>query len=78
MNVFVFICFGVEYLNIFFSVLFGFRKCNKINYIADPIRIPGISVTSTPGTSFFTFLKHKPHKPMQASDPPMFLYGTEI
>ncbi len=47
MKVFVFICIGVEYLGTFCSVLFGFRKCNKINYIAHPLRIPGISVTST-------------------------------
>ncbi len=34
MNVFVFICIRVEYLGIFCSVLFGFKKFNKINYIA--------------------------------------------
>ncbi len=34
-----------------FSVLFGLRKCNKIN----PLRIPGISVISNPGTQFFNF-----------------------
>ncbi len=54
-NIFVFICTGVEYLGTFCSVLFGFRKCNKINYIAHPLRIPGISVTSTTGTSFYYF-----------------------
>ncbi len=41
---------GVEYLGTFCSVLFGFRKFNKINDIAHLLRIPGISVTSTPGT----------------------------
>ncbi len=45
MNVFVFLCFGVEYFGTFCSVLFGFRKCNVINDIADPLRIPEISVT---------------------------------
>ncbi len=50
MNVLVFICIGVEYLGTFYSILFGFRKCNKINYIAHRPRIPGISVTSTSGT----------------------------
>ncbi len=34
------------------SVLFGFRKSNKINYISHPLSIPGISVTSTEGTVF--------------------------
>ncbi len=48
-------CIGVEYLGTFCSVLFGFRTFNKVNYIACPLRIPGISVTSTPGTSFFHF-----------------------
>ncbi len=61
-KVFVFICIGVQYLGIFCSVLFGFRKYNKINYIAHPLRIPGISVTSTPDTLFFQILEHKPHK----------------
>ncbi len=55
MNVFVFICIGVEYLGTFCTVLFGFRKCNKINYIAHPLRIPGINVISTPDTSFYYF-----------------------
>ncbi len=41
---------GVEYLGTFCSVLFEFIKCNKINDIAHPLRIPVISVTSTPGT----------------------------
>ncbi len=77
MNAFVFICIGVEYLAIFCSVLFGFSKCNKINNIAYPHRIPGISVTSTPGTPLFYFLNIKPIKPMRASDPPMLLYGAE-
>ncbi len=53
----------------FCSVLFGFRKCNKINYIAHSLRIPGISVTSTPGTSFFHFWSIKP---IRASDLLMF------
>ncbi len=68
---------SVEYLGTFRSVLFGFKKCNKINYIAHPLRIPGISVTSTPGTSFFHFWRINPIKPMRASDLPMFLYGAE-
>ncbi len=38
-----------------FAVLFGFRKCNKINDIAHPLRIPGISVSSPPGTRFSIF-----------------------
>ncbi len=29
------------------------------------------------GHIVFQFLKHKPHKPMRASDPLMFLYGAE-
>ncbi len=77
MNVFVFICIGVEYLGTFCSVLFGFRKCNKINYIAHPLRIPWISVTSTTGTSFFHFWSINPIKAMRALDLPMFLYGAE-
>ncbi len=71
MNAFIFICIEVEYLGAFCSVLFGFWKCNKINNIAHPLRIPGISVTSTPGTSFFHFLSINPIKPMRASDPLM-------
>ncbi len=31
---FVFIWIGVEYLGTFCSVLFRFRECNEINYIA--------------------------------------------
>ncbi len=54
-NVFVFNCIRVECLRTLCSILFGFRKCNKINSIAHPLRIPGISVTSTPGTLFFHF-----------------------
>ncbi len=60
LKVFVFICIGLEYLGTFCSVLFGFRKCNKINYIAHPLRIAGISVTSTPDTPFFHFWSIKP------------------
>ncbi len=56
MNVFVFICIGVECLWTFCSVLFGFRKCNKVN---DPLRIPGIKYHTH---IVFTFLKHKHHK----------------
>ncbi len=55
MNVFVFICIGVEYLETFCSVLFGFSKCNKVNDITHPLRIPGISVISTSDTSFYYF-----------------------
>ncbi len=54
-NIFVFIGIRVECLRTFYSVLFGFRKYNKINYIAYPLRIPGISVISTTGISFFFF-----------------------
>ncbi len=54
-NIFVFIGIRVECLQTFYSVLFGFRKYNKINYIAYPLRIPGISVISTTGISFFFF-----------------------
>ncbi len=76
MNVFVFICIGVEYLGPFSSVLFGFRKYNVINDIAHPLGIPGLSVTSTPDTSdYFWNINHI--KPMRASDPPMFLYDAE-
>ncbi len=64
--VFVFICIGVEYLGTFCSVLFGFRKFNKIYYIAYPLRIPGISVSITTGTQFFHFWSINPIKPMQA------------
>ncbi len=77
MNVFVFICIGVECLRTFCSVLFGFRKCNKINDIAHPLRIHGISVTSTPGTPLFHLWNINSIKPMRASDLPMFLYGAE-
>ncbi len=64
-------------LLIFCSVLFGFRKCNKINSIAHPLRIPGICDTSTTGTSFFHFWSINTIKPMRASDLLMFLYGAE-
>ncbi len=60
MNVLVFICIGVEYLGTFCSILFGFRKCNTINYI-----VPGYleSVLKVPQAhSFSIFLKNKPHK----------------
>ncbi len=77
MNVFVFICIGVEYLRTFCSVLFGFSKCNKVNDIAHPLRIAGISVTSTPDTSFLHFCSINIIKPMRASDLPVFLYGAE-
>ncbi len=61
-NVFVFICIGVEYLGTFCSVLFEFRKY-EINYIAHSLRIPGVSVTyKYPRHIVFPFLRHKPHK----------------
>ncbi len=77
MNVFVFVCIGVEYLWTFCSVLYGFGKSIKIHYLAHPLRIPGISVTRAPGTSFCHSCGINPIKPMKASDLPVFLYGAE-
>ncbi len=48
-------------------------KCNKINYIAYPLRIPGISDKSTSGTSFLNTIK-----PMQALDLPIFLWHWNL
>ncbi len=69
--------YWVEYLWTFCSVFWGFSKCNKKYYIAHPLRIPGISVTSTPDTSFFHFWSINTIKLMQALHLPMFLYGAE-
>ncbi len=64
-------------LNAFCSVLFGFRKCYKINYIACPHKIPGISVPSIPGISLSHFCSINSIKLMKASDLLRFLYGAE-
>ncbi len=68
---------GVECIGICCSVLVGFRKCNKINDIAHPLKIPGISVTSTPGFFYFRFCSINPIKTTRASDLSVFLYGAE-
>ncbi len=63
---------NVEYLGTFCSVLFGFRKCNKINsiailsgYLESVLQVPRHIV-------FFHFWSINPIKPMWASDLPMF------
>ncbi len=72
----VFICIGVECLGTFCSVLFGFRKCNKIilpilsGYLESVLQVPQAQ-------RFCIFCSINTIKPMQASHLPMFLYGTE-
>ncbi len=58
MNVFVFVCIGVEYFWTFCSVLVGFRKCNKVNDIQDTWNQCYKYHTHI----VYTFLKHKHHK----------------
>ncbi len=75
-----FISIGIEvetFLELKTSVLFGFRKCIEINSIDHPLRIPEISVTITPSTSFYHCCSVNTFKPMCASHLPMFLDAAE-